>query len=64
VSFLGERHEGGPPGLAGGSAGRPGRLLRQRRGSEERLPAKATFVLDPGEILVVETPGGGGHGKG
>lgn len=63
VSFLGERHETGPPGLAGGRAGRPGRLLRQRRGSEERLPAKATFVLDPGEVLVVETPGGGGHGR-
>ncbi|HEX6810492.1 MAG TPA: hydantoinase B/oxoprolinase family protein [Planctomycetota bacterium] len=63
VSFLGERHEGGPPGLAGGRAGKPGSLLRVRRGRSERMAAKSTFALDPGEVLVVETPGGGGHGR-
>ncbi|MBX3463856.1 MAG: hydantoinase B/oxoprolinase family protein [Planctomycetes bacterium] len=63
VSFLGERHASGPPGAQGGGAGRPGRLWRRRGRGRERLPAKATLTLLPGEILTVETPGGGGHGR-
>jgi N-methylhydantoinase B len=63
VSFLGERHRSGPPGAAGGRPGRPGRLWRVRGRAEQRLPAKCSFVLAPGETLVVETPGGGGHGR-
>jgi N-methylhydantoinase B len=64
VSFLGERHASGPPGARGGRDGRPGRLWRQRGVDRERLPAKTSFSLLPGEVLTVETPGGGGHGRG
>jgi len=63
VTFLGERHASGPPGAAGGDAGRPGRLWRRRGAGRERLPAKASLELQPGEVLTVETPGGGGHGR-
>jgi N-methylhydantoinase B len=63
VAFLGERHEDGPPGASGGGAGRPGRLWRVRGARRELLPAKSTFELQPGERVVVETPGGGGHGR-
>jgi N-methylhydantoinase B len=63
VSFLGERHASGPPGANGGGAGSPGRLWRIRGNGRERLPAKATFQLQPGECVLVETPGGGGHGR-
>ena len=61
-AFLGERHESGPPGAAGGAAGAPGRLFVERSGKRTRLPAKTSFDLAPGAVLIVETPGGGGHG--
>lgn len=64
VSFLGERHRQGPPGLAGGGAGATGALWRVAGRRRVRQPAKASFVLAPGEQVVVETPGGGGHGRG
>ena len=63
VTFLGERHDVGPPGAAGGGDGRPGRLWRQRGRTRERLPAKTGCDLRRGDVLVVETPGGGGHGR-
>lgn len=63
VSFLGERHRQGPPGLDGGGAGATGALWRVRGQRRERLPAKASFPLAAGEQVVVETPGGGGHGR-
>lgn len=63
VSFLGERHQSGPPGAEGGGMGAPGRLWRIGPRSRQRLPAKTTFDLQPGERVLVETPGGGGHGR-
>jgi N-methylhydantoinase B len=62
VAFLAERHESRPPGAAGGGAARSGRLGVRKGNRVEHLPAKATFVLAVGESVVVETPGGGGHG--
>lgn len=62
-AFLGERHESGPPGAAGGHDGAPGRLFVERAGKQKRLPAKTSFDLAKGDVLIVETPGGGGHGK-
>jgi len=62
ASFLGERQHQGPPGLDGGGAGRPGRLYVERRGRRQRLPDKVTFELAAGDVVIVETPGGGGHG--
>lgn len=63
VSFLGERHRSGPPGAAGGGPGAPGGLWRLRGRRRERLPAKCSFALAPGECVEVATPGGGGHGR-
>ena len=53
-----------PPGQAGGEAGRLGknRLIRAD-GSTEDLPHKAVIEVRPGDILEMETPGGGGFGK-
>ena len=61
-AFLGERHRAGPPGASGGRSGKPGRLFVERRGERARLPAKASFELAAGDVVRVETPGGGGHG--
>ncbi|MEM7200758.1 MAG: hydantoinase B/oxoprolinase family protein [Planctomycetota bacterium] len=62
VSLLAERHTAGPQGLAGGGAGRPGRAWLVRRGRRTRLPAKGTVWLEPGDRVLVHTPGGGGYG--
>lgn len=66
-SLLTERRRHVPWGLAGGAPGTAGRNLlvrRNRDGSEDvrELPAKVTLALTRGDRVVVETPGGGGHG--
>lgn len=58
-----ERRARGPWGLAGGADGAPGRNVRIRRdGTEETLPARGTWTLEPGVRVRIETPGGGGWG--
>jgi len=63
VSLLTERRRHPPWGLAGGEAGAPGRnSLLLHAGDPRPLPSKATFEATRGEVIVVETPGGGGFG--
>ncbi len=62
VSLITERRRLSPPGLAGGADGAPGRNLLQRGGATEELPAKTTFRAKHGDRVVIETPGGAGHG--
>ncbi len=59
LSLLSERRSRGPAGAAGGEPGAPGRTLL----NGEELPAKATRQLRAGDLLRVETPGGGGFGR-
>lgn len=64
VSLLGERRRHRPWGLAGGQSGACGEdLLVRADGSTEHLPGKVTFHVDPGDRLLVRTPGGGGWGE-
>jgi N-methylhydantoinase B len=58
LSLLTDRRRHAPQGLKGGGPGRPGRNLL----NGEELPAKTTRELDSGDIVTVETPGGGGWG--
>lgn len=65
VSLLTERRgDFRPFGLAGGSAGLEGRNRVQRRGSaeEELLPGKVRLEAEAGDVMTIETPGGGGFG--
>ena len=63
VTLLTERRELAPYGLGGGGAGKCGEnTLLRAGGIEETLPGKATFDVEPGDVLHVETPGGGGWG--
>ena len=52
-----------PYGTAGGSAGGTGanRVLRSD-GSTVALPGSAKIAMHPGDVFVIETPGGGGFG--
>ncbi|HMR64558.1 MAG TPA: hydantoinase B/oxoprolinase family protein, partial [Anaerolineae bacterium] len=52
-----------PYGLAGGQSGQPGRNTLIRHGQRVALPAKTTQILQPNDIICIETPGGGGYGK-
>ncbi len=65
VSLLTGRRKYAPYGLAGGEPGKKGKNILCRRGSsrKEELPWAAMFSADPGDILIIETPGGGGYGK-
>ncbi len=63
VSLFAERHESGPPGSSGGDDGKPGRAFRIRDGRRQRVAAKQSIELAPGDRVRIETPGGGGHGR-
>jgi N-methylhydantoinase B len=58
LSLLTERRERVPAGAAGGEHGSPGRNLVNGR----EVPAKATLDLEAGDVVRIETPGGGGYG--
>jgi N-methylhydantoinase B len=60
ATLLGERRRHAPSGAAGGSDGKPGENLK----NGVALPAKVTLQLAAGDVLHIETPGGGGWGKG
>jgi N-methylhydantoinase B/oxoprolinase/acetone carboxylase alpha subunit len=63
VTLLADRRKTRPYGLAGGSAGAPGRTAIVRAdGSTEILPGKCSLHLQRGERIRIETPGGGGWG--
>lgn len=64
VSILSERRGPYPPyGQAGGAAGQCGmNTLTHADGRHEPLPAKVQFVAQAGDVLTIETPGGGGWG--
>jgi N-methylhydantoinase B len=57
-SVISERRARAPQGAHGGRAGLPGQNLL----NDAELPAKATGDLEPGDLLTIETPGGGGYG--
>ena len=58
-AILSDRRRGGPSGAEGGGDGRPGRNRLGRR----ELPAKTHGDLSEGDVLTIETPGGGGWGS-
>src|SRR5712691_1259252 len=64
VSLQSERRRFAPYGLHGGGDGQPGRnAVIRADGRVEEMPGKATLSLGPNDIVVVETPGGGGWGS-
>ena len=75
-SVLADRHRNAPYGLLGGESGATGETYLvhdaglpgvgdggdESGGEVERLPAKTTRTLDPGDAVRLLTPGGGGYG--
>jgi N-methylhydantoinase B len=62
VALLAERHAVRPRGSQGGGAAATGRHRLLVDGVARDLPAKASIPFAPGEILEVQTAGGGGYG--
>ncbi|MCU0976336.1 MAG: hydantoinase B/oxoprolinase family protein [Steroidobacteraceae bacterium] len=64
ASILSNHRRIAPFGLAGGRPGETGRnILLRRDGREVLLPTCVTVEVEPGEAIVIETPGGGGYGE-
>ncbi|SHJ85489.1 5-oxoprolinase (ATP-hydrolysing) [Desulfatibacillum alkenivorans DSM 16219] len=65
ISLLTQRRTSAPFGLMGGLPGAPGQNLIIRKGAikPEALPSLAQTKADPGDVLIIKTPGGGGFGR-
>jgi N-methylhydantoinase B len=62
-SLLTDRTESRPWGIFGGHAARPARFYRNPETAEKTtLASKSTTTLDPGDVVSIQTPGGGGYG--
>jgi N-methylhydantoinase B len=59
VSLIAERRRTAPQGERGGAPGSPGRNLV----NGDEVPAKETCDLRVGDVVTIETPGGGGFGE-
>jgi N-methylhydantoinase B len=63
VTLLTERRHLPPYGLSGGQPGKLGENLVIKAGEVKAIPGKGTTILNPGDRLVIKTPGGGGFGE-
>ena len=59
ATLLTERRRVAPPGANGGQPGKAG----ANRLNDKPLPAKCRITMQPGDVLTIETPGGGGWGS-
>ena len=65
AAILSNHRSTAPKGLAGGADGKPGvNRVERVDGSSETLTATDQREMAPGDVFVIETPGGGGFGKG
>ena len=63
ITVLSDRRKFPPPGENGGSNGLAGHnVIRRADGQVQEMPGKFTAWLDAGDVLSIETPGGGGWG--
>lgn len=65
VSLLGERRLTRPYGLMGGEPGGAGAdlIITDGDGKERPVKGKGSITLEPGWIISIRTPGGGGYGR-
>jgi N-methylhydantoinase B len=63
VTLLADRRVFAPYGLNGGAAGAKGRSVLIKNGEETTLPGKCNLQANAGDIIRIETPGGGGWGN-
>jgi N-methylhydantoinase B/oxoprolinase/acetone carboxylase alpha subunit len=62
VTIMSERRVFPPYGMEGGSPGRRGRNILISKGLRKVLGSKSDVTVQAGDIIRIETPGGGGYG--
>ncbi len=62
LSLLADRRELRPWGVFDGRPGKEGSQYLIVDGDERAVPAKGSMVLQPGSVISIRTPGGGGYG--
>jgi N-methylhydantoinase B len=62
ITLLTDRRIFRPYGLAGGETGAAGRSVLLSAGETKELPGKCSFEAKAGDVIRIETPGGGGWG--
>jgi N-methylhydantoinase B len=63
MSLLADRRSRAPYGLDGGADGQRGRDIIIHKNRARSIASKGSWQLAAGDIVRIETPGGGGHGK-
>jgi len=63
ISIISERRKFPPYGLQGGGEGKKGRNILITKGRKIYLDSKVNIAAEPGDVLRIETPGGGGYGR-
>ncbi|WP_395646482.1 hydantoinase B/oxoprolinase family protein [Terricaulis sp.] len=64
AAMLANRRKVAPFGLRGGESGKPGaNRVERTTGKVDVLTATDKAHVDPDDVFVIETPGGGGYGK-
>jgi N-methylhydantoinase B/oxoprolinase/acetone carboxylase alpha subunit len=63
LTIMSERRKSHPYGIRGGKPGARGKNILIRKGRRKDLGSKVNIKLIPGDILRIETPGGGGYGR-
>jgi N-methylhydantoinase B len=63
VNILSERRRFAPYGLEGGQPGKMGKNTLIQGRTRRSLGSKASFQVKKGDLVRIETPGGGGYGR-
>jgi N-methylhydantoinase B/oxoprolinase/acetone carboxylase alpha subunit len=63
VTVISDRRRSDPYGMRGGKPGKRGKNILYSRGKRRTLGSKVNLKVSPGDVLHIETPGGGGYGR-
>jgi N-methylhydantoinase B len=63
VTLLADRRKTRPYGLRGGEAGMAGRAVLISADGEQEMGSKQSLHASAGDLIRIETPGGGGYGR-
>jgi len=63
VTIISERRKFAPYGARGGRSGKKGKNMLFSGGKKKALNSKVNIKVLAGDVLHLETPGGGGHGR-